>query len=73
MNQQLLRLENDYSDLISESIKDKFLKIINSRSQDLDSILFLNYGIGGLFSDNFNQKFLIELKESYKDIQQCLP
>jgi len=68
MNQQLLRLETDYSVEISESTIEKFLKVIKSRSQDYESILILNYGIGGLFNEHFTQKLLIELKENYKDI-----
>ena len=68
MKQQLLRLETDYSVVISESTTEKFLKVIKSRSQDIDSILFLNYGIGGLFDDYFIQKLIIKLKEAYKDI-----
>jgi len=68
MNQQLLRLETDYSGEISESTIEKFLKVIKSRSNDIGSILILNYGIGGLFNEFFTQKLIIELKETYKDI-----
>ena len=68
MNQQLLRLETDYSSNISESIIDRFFKIIETRSPDIGSILILNYGIGGLFEDIFIQKLLSKLKETYKDV-----
>ena len=68
LNQQLLRLETDYSLEISKSTSEKFLNIIKSRTNDIDSILILNYGIGGLFNDNFIQKLIIELKEKYNDI-----
>ncbi len=68
MNQQLLRLETDYSRDISESLIKKFFNIIETRSSDLESILILNYGIGGLFEDIFIQKLLSKLKEIYKEI-----
>ena len=68
MNQQLLRLETDYSSDLSESIINRFFKIIETRSTDIGSILILNYGIGGLFEDIFIQKLLIKLKETYKDV-----
>ena len=68
MNQQLLRLETDYSSDISESLIKEFFNIIETRSSDLESILISNYGIGGLFEDVFIQKLLIKLKETYKNV-----
>jgi len=68
MNQQMLRLETDYSSDISESIVNSFLNIIETRSTDIGSIVILNYGIGGLFGDTFIQKLLIKLKEIYKNV-----
>jgi len=68
MNQQILRLETDYSTDISESLIKEYFNIIETRSSDLESILILNYGIGGLFTDIFIQKLLNKLKETYKDI-----
>ena len=68
MNQQILRLETDYSTNISESLINDFFNIIETRSPDLESILILNYGIRGLFEDIFIQKLLIKLKETYRDI-----
>ncbi len=68
MNQQILRLETDYSTDISESLIKDYFNIIETRSSDLESILILNYGIGGLFTDIFIQKLLNKLKETYKDI-----
>lgn len=68
MNQQILRLETDYSTDISESLIKEYFNIIETRSSDLESILILNYGIGGLFTDIFIQKLLIKLKKTYKDI-----
>lgn len=68
MNQQILRLETDYSTDISESLIKDYFNIIETRSSDLESILILNYGIGGLFADIFIQKLLNKLKETYKDI-----
>ncbi|MFX0186832.1 MAG: bifunctional heptose 7-phosphate kinase/heptose 1-phosphate adenyltransferase [Candidatus Hodarchaeota archaeon] len=68
MNQQLLRLETDYSSVIPESLIKKFFNIVETRSSDLESILILNYGIGGLFEDIFIQKLLSKLKEIYKEI-----
>ncbi|MBY8992881.1 MAG: hypothetical protein KGD58_19240, partial [Candidatus Lokiarchaeota archaeon] len=68
MNQQMLRLEMDYSSNFPESIINKFFKVIETRSPDIGSILILNYGIGGLFEDIFIQKLLIKLKDNYKNI-----
>lgn len=68
MNQQILRLETDYSTDISESLINEYFNIIETRSSDLESIIILNYGIGGLFTDIFIQKLLNKLKETYKDI-----
>ena len=49
-------------------VRVKFFNIIETRSSDLESILILNYGIGGLFEDVFIQKLLIKLKETYKNV-----
>lgn len=68
MNQHLLRLETDYNIDISESIIEKFFKIIETRSKDIDSILILDYGTGGLFSDLFIQNLLANLRKTYKSI-----
>lgn len=68
MNQHLLRLETDYNIQISESLIEKFLKIIETRSKDIDSIVILDYGMGGLFSDLFIQNLLDKLRKSYKNI-----
>jgi len=68
MKQQILRLETDYSSDISESIIKDLFNVIETRSSDIESILILNYGIGGLFKDIFINKLLIKLKEIYKDI-----
>ena len=68
MNQHVLRLETDYNIDISESIIEKFIKIIDTRSQDVGSILILNYGIGGFFEDQFIQRLLNKLKRKYEDI-----
>ena len=68
MNQHILRLETDYSKEISDSTIKKLFKVVESRSSNVESILILNYGIGGLFNDIFIQKLLIKLKETYKNI-----
>ena len=68
MNQHVLRLETDYSSNISESVINRFLKLIETRSSDIGSILILNYGIGGLFTDIFIQNLLIKLKKNYKNV-----
>jgi rfaE bifunctional protein kinase chain/domain len=68
MNQQVLRLDTDYSSDISDSIIKRFFDIIETRSSDIESILILNYGIGGLFKDIFIQNLLNKLKETYKNI-----
>lgn len=68
MNQHVLRLETDYSVNISETITNSFFKNIEKGPSDLDSILILNYGMGGLFTDLFIQKLLIKLKRFYENI-----
>ena len=45
MNQQVLRLETDYSSNFSDLIIQKYFKNITSKSSEIDSILILNYGI----------------------------
>jgi len=67
-NQQILRLETDYSNEISESTVQNFSNIISTRSQDIDSIIILDYGVGGLFEDLFIQKLLDILREKYQNI-----
>ena len=67
MNQHMLRLETDYSSNIPESILDKFFTITESASEDIGSIIILDYGIGGLFNDLFIQTLLNKLKNSYKN------
>ncbi len=67
-NQHLLRLETDYSKEIPDSTIKQFLEIINTRSKDLDSIIILDYGMGGLFDDVFIHTLLKNLKEKYKDV-----
>ncbi len=68
LNQHLLRLETDYNSDISPSIREKFKDLIANRSQDIGAILILDYGLGGIFSDQFIQKILHFLKENYKNI-----
>ena len=68
LNQHVLRLETDYANEISKNIIEKFYNKIESRSQDIDSILVLDYGTGGLFKDIFIQNLLSKLKEYYKNI-----
>ena len=68
MNQHVLRLETDYSNDISESIRNSFFKMVETRSTDIGSIIILNYGIGGLFEDIFIQQLLIKIKETYENI-----
>ena len=68
LNQHLLRLETDYSSEISEDIITKFINSIETRSSDIDSILILDYGTGGLFKDIFIQNILSKLKKHYKNI-----
>ncbi|MBY8989465.1 MAG: hypothetical protein KGD58_01820 [Candidatus Lokiarchaeota archaeon] len=68
LNQHLLRLETDYSSEISEDIITKFINSIETRSSDIDSILILDYGTGGLFKDIFIQNLLSKLKKHYKNI-----
>jgi len=68
MNQHILRLETDYSFNISDKIMKDFFKLIETSSREVDSILILNYGIGGLFTDVFTQKLLLTLKKYYNNI-----
>ncbi|MFX1408988.1 MAG: bifunctional heptose 7-phosphate kinase/heptose 1-phosphate adenyltransferase [Promethearchaeota archaeon] len=68
MNQHVLRLETDYNVNISESMIDKFFRLLENRSQDIEAILILDYGIGGLFQDLFIQKLLKKLREIYNNI-----
>jgi bifunctional ADP-heptose synthase (sugar kinase/adenylyltransferase) len=63
----MLRLETDYSSDISESTIKRFLNEIENKSPNIESILILNYGIGGLFDDTFIQKLLIKLRETYRN------
>ena len=68
MNQHVLRLETDYVSEISENLRNNFYNLIETRSQDINSILILDYGIGGLFDDFFITQLLKRLKKNYPDI-----
>lgn len=65
LNQHVLRLETDYSSDISENIITKFFNKIETRSREIDSILILDYGTGGIFKDLFIQNLLSELRKKY--------
>ncbi len=62
-NQQLLRLETDYSSEISLEIINEILSAIESKSESFDAIIILDYGVG-LFTDALIQKIITLLKES---------
>jgi len=62
-NQQLLRLETDYSNEISLEIITEMLSVIEAQSESFDAIVILDYGVG-LFTDSFIQKIITLLKES---------
>jgi rfaE bifunctional protein kinase chain/domain len=68
MNQHVLRLETDYSLNITESVIKEFYAKIEEGPKEIGSILILNYGIGGLFSDIFIQNLLFKLKKKYENI-----
>jgi rfaE bifunctional protein kinase chain/domain len=68
MDQHVLRLETDYITDISENLRKRIYDFIETRSQDINSILILDYGIGGLFDDFFIQQLLKRLKKNYSDI-----
>jgi len=68
MNQQILRLETDYSIKISQNVMKKIFNVVETRSSEVESILILNYGIGDLFEDLFIQNLLIKLKRAYKNV-----
>ncbi|MBN1215993.1 MAG: hypothetical protein JXA99_11210 [Candidatus Lokiarchaeota archaeon] len=65
MNQHILRLETDYNQNIPNTTHKKLLEKILSRDSDLDSILILDYGIGGLFQDNFINNLLNKIKNNF--------
>ncbi len=66
MNQHVLRLETDYRTDIPKSTINKFFEILSSRSSDFDSILILDYGIGGLFQNKFIYNLLQKIRENFK-------
>lgn len=68
MNQHLLRLETDYTTEISPSAINDFFGIIQTGYEDIDSIIILDYGAGGLFHDDFISRLLSTLKEVHKEI-----
>jgi len=68
MNQHLLRLETDYKQDISKNTISKFYDKISSRSNNLGSIVILDYGIGELFEDVFVQNLLTKIKNSYPEV-----
>ena len=68
MDQHVLRLETDYISEISENLRKNFYNLIETRSQDINSILILDYGIGGFFDDFFIQQLLMKLSKNYSDI-----
>ncbi len=62
MNQQLLRLETNYDRIISENSIKALFNTIGSMPKDLGSIVILDFGIGGLFTDPFIQNLLDTIK-----------
>lgn len=68
MNQHVLRLETDYSNTIPKFSAKNFFKIIETGPQDIEAILILDYGLGGLFQDYFIQQLLRKLKKKYENI-----
>jgi len=68
MDQHLLRLETDYKAEIPQNYINELFSIIKSNFNDLDSIIILDYGAGGLFTDSFVQELLNILKTNYHDI-----
>ena len=63
MNQHVLRLEVDYSSEIATATSDALFKTIEAKSAEIDSIIILDHGIGGLFKDAFIQRLLEKLKQ----------
>lgn len=68
MHQHLIRLETDYSSQISEEVRTRFLEKIRSQSNDVDSIVILDYGIGAFFQDKFIQTLISNLKKQVPEI-----
>ncbi|MHA1336508.1 MAG: hypothetical protein ACTSPW_12280, partial [Promethearchaeota archaeon] len=68
MNQHLLRLENDYNAEIPEYSRKEILNSLSGISDNIETILILNYGVGSFFSDKFVRSILIELEKKFKNI-----
>ncbi|MFW9970654.1 MAG: bifunctional heptose 7-phosphate kinase/heptose 1-phosphate adenyltransferase [Candidatus Odinarchaeota archaeon] len=68
MNQHLLRLETDYSIDISQELREKFINLIANCSEEIAAILILDYGLGGIFNDQFIQILLRFLKKNYREV-----
>lgn len=66
MNQHVLRLETDYKNNIPDLTINKFFELILSKSSDFNSILILDYGIGGLFQDIFVNNLLKKIRENFQ-------
>ncbi len=66
LNQQLLRLESHYATIPKQTIND-FLHLVESAPSDIESIMILDYGLNGLFNDNFITKLLSTLNNSFEN------
>jgi len=68
MNQHVLRMESHYIDKINTSIYDALFKYISSKTESIDAIVILDYGIGGMFTDHFVQNLINLLGQDFKGI-----
>ena len=68
MNQHLLRLETDYNGDFSLELRKRFKDLIANASQDIKAILILDYGLKGIFDDQFIRELLNFLNEKYKNV-----
>ncbi|MFW9936251.1 MAG: bifunctional heptose 7-phosphate kinase/heptose 1-phosphate adenyltransferase [Candidatus Thorarchaeota archaeon] len=67
-DQHLLRLETDYSNQISNSIREDLLDKKITAYNNIESIILLDYGINGIFDDHYIPKMLQVLRDNYKDV-----
>ncbi len=68
MDQHVLRLETNYEKEIPSQTSESICNSACSISDSVDAILFLNYGLGGLFNEQFITTLLTRLKTVYNKV-----
>ncbi|MHA1763185.1 MAG: hypothetical protein ACTSYC_05420, partial [Promethearchaeota archaeon] len=68
MDQHVLRLETNYEDEIPFQTSESIFNSTCSISEEIDAILLLNYGLGGLFNEIFITTLLVRLKAVYNKV-----